>query len=67
MKRNWFVAMALLLLLLPLTGCGEEKGTELSKTEEEKFRAPLGQPMPPEAKAAMERANQQAPPQSAPR
>jgi hypothetical protein len=34
--------------------------TPLSKEEESRMRAPLGQPMPPEARAAMEKANQDA-------
>ena len=53
--------MILLLSLLVtasalLVGCKEGSEGSISKVEEDAMRKPLGQPMPPEAKAAMEKA-----------
>lgn len=42
--------------LTALAGCGSEKAAPLTKAESSQMSAPLGQPMPPEAKAAMEKA-----------
>ena len=39
-----------------LVGCQTGSQSGMSKAEEDAMRKPLGQPMPPEAKAAMERA-----------
>jgi hypothetical protein len=38
-----------------LTGCGKNE-TGISKSESERLHAPLGQPMPPEAREAMAKA-----------
>ena len=60
-------------IMMLLAGCGEPKAT-VTKSESEMIHAPLGQPMPPEARAAMEKANNRrsagavgVPPAAAPR
>ena len=61
--RRGAMGVAFALTCLPLlTGCGSEKAAPLTTDEKAKFTAPLGQPMPPEAKAAMERAGKSVPP-----
>lgn len=39
---------------LLLAGCGGEPKAGMTKTEAQQFRAPLGQPMPEEARRAMQ-------------
>lgn len=57
MKRTTFTLLAILATVSALL-CGCQTGSQsgMSKTDEEAMRKPVGQPMPPEAKAAMERA-----------
>jgi hypothetical protein len=53
------VALAAAALLSLTAGCST-KAQPLTQAEKDKFNAPLGQPMPPEAKAAMARMQQEA-------
>lgn len=65
-KRSLFLVIA--VAALAFAGCNSvEKGESFSKTEGDKFKAPLGQPMPPEAKAAMEKATREAASKAAPK
>jgi hypothetical protein len=52
-------AVSAATLLFTATGCSTQ-AKPLTKTEKEMFTAPLGQPMPPEAKAAIARMQQDA-------
>jgi len=55
MKRYAVLATTALVIFLSLTGCKPE--AKVTKSDEDKIRAPLGQPMPEEARKAMARAN----------
>lgn len=56
MKKMTFCLLAILAASSLLAGCQAGSQSSMSKTEEDAMRKPVGQPMPPEAKAAMERA-----------
>lgn len=57
MTKNTTILLATLAAVsILLTGCQTTPQGGMSKTEEDAMRKPIGQPMPPEAKAAMERA-----------
>jgi hypothetical protein len=48
------------VILLPMVGgCGKTESV-VSKEEDAKIKAPAGQPMPPEAREAMQKAGQEA-------
>ncbi len=55
-----FGILIAVVALFAIAGCNDAKGTAMSKDEESNFRAPLGQPMPDEARKFMEKANQDA-------
>jgi hypothetical protein len=59
------ISILILLLMGALfAGCQKDADKAMTKQDEDAMRKPLGQPMPPEAAAAMQRANQM-PPQAA--
>ena len=55
------LALSATVSLALTVGCSD-KAPPLSKDDKAKFNAPLGQPMPPEAKAAMEKMGSGPPP-----
>ncbi|MCX6368904.1 MAG: hypothetical protein NTX57_19660 [Armatimonadetes bacterium] len=57
-----FSIFVTLLVGLLLVGCQPDADKAMSKQEEDNMRKPLGQPMPPEAAAAMQKANAGPPP-----
>jgi len=67
MQKALLLASCLMGLIL-VAGCQTGSQSNMSKTDEEAMRKPVGQEMPPEAKAAMARMQANpggAPPQAA--
>lgn len=56
------VLLVLVVFSALLSGCQKDADKAMTKEQEDTMRKPLGQPMPPEAAAAMQRANQGPPP-----
>lgn len=57
-QRVTGAGFAIAILALLLCGCNNKPQAQVSKTESEMIHKPLGQPMPPEAQAAMQKAMQ---------
>ena len=58
-KRTILLTGVLIIAMGVLNGCKNDSSGSVTKEEEKQFRAPLGQPMPPQARAAMEKMNRQ--------
>jgi hypothetical protein len=55
-KVSCMVVLGLAAAGVSVSGCGKNE-TGVSKSESERLHAPLGQPMPPEAREAMAKMN----------
>lgn len=56
--RTATVTALSLLGLISLAGCNSQSQSSMTPSEEKALRAAPGQPMPPEARAMMQKANQ---------
>jgi len=64
-SKATFALLATIACTVLSAGCSSEKATSYTPEDKAKFTAPLGQPMPAEAKAYMEKMGQGGPPPGA--